>query len=150
MKAISIHQPWASLVVTGKKHIETRSWRTDCWGPLLIHASKTLDFLSDLSPLFASGYFKVSDLPYGAIIGKVELVGCFPIQVKPYQVWIFGYPSHMPSYVVRIPPDEPELSFGDYTPGRWAWLFENPVWFETPIPYRGQRGLFEVPDEFVP
>ncbi len=40
MKTLSLLQPWATLVVMGVKQIETRSWRTDYRGPLLIHASK--------------------------------------------------------------------------------------------------------------
>jgi hypothetical protein len=46
-------------------------------------------------------------------------------------------------------PEEPELSFGDYAPGRFAWKLENPRRFETPIPFRGRQQLFDVPDELV-
>ena len=42
MKAINIHQPWASVIAFGEKRFETRSWKTDYRGPLLIHASRTL------------------------------------------------------------------------------------------------------------
>jgi hypothetical protein len=42
MKALSIIQPWATLLAMGAKKIETRSYRTPYRGPLLIHASKTL------------------------------------------------------------------------------------------------------------
>jgi activating signal cointegrator 1 len=41
MKAISICQPWATLIVIGAKRFETRSWKTDYRGILAIHASKT-------------------------------------------------------------------------------------------------------------
>ena len=40
MKAISLHQPWASAVAIGIKTHETRSWRTNYLGPLAIHAAK--------------------------------------------------------------------------------------------------------------
>lgn len=40
MKALSLTQPWASLVAVGAKRIETRSWRTSYRGPLAIHAAK--------------------------------------------------------------------------------------------------------------
>lgn len=40
MKAITVLQPWATLLVTGKKHIETRSWKTNYRGEILIHAGK--------------------------------------------------------------------------------------------------------------
>ena len=40
MKAITVLQPWATLLVTGKKHIETRSWKTNYRGEILIHTGK--------------------------------------------------------------------------------------------------------------
>lgn len=40
MKAITVIQPWATLLATGKKHIETRSWKTNYRGEILIHAGK--------------------------------------------------------------------------------------------------------------
>ncbi len=41
MKAITLHQPWATLVAVGAKRIETRSWATSYRGPLAIHAART-------------------------------------------------------------------------------------------------------------
>src|ERR1700741_488756 len=41
IKALSIKQPWANLVASGKKTVETRLWPTDYRGPLLIVSSKT-------------------------------------------------------------------------------------------------------------
>lgn len=40
MKAISINEPWASMILKGKKTIETRTWKTKHRGPLLLCASK--------------------------------------------------------------------------------------------------------------
>lgn len=42
MRALTLHQPWASLVAVGVKTIETRGWSTTYRGPLLIHAAKTM------------------------------------------------------------------------------------------------------------
>ena len=42
MKALSLTQPWATLVVIGAKRIETRFWHTSYVGPLLIHAAKAI------------------------------------------------------------------------------------------------------------
>ncbi len=39
MKAITIKQPWASLIMTGRKTIETRTWSTKYRGMLLLHSS---------------------------------------------------------------------------------------------------------------
>lgn len=40
MKALTLHQPWASLVAMGVKTVETRGWSTKYRGPLAIHAGK--------------------------------------------------------------------------------------------------------------
>ena len=79
-KVISVLQPWASLVVLGHKKIETRFWNTKYRGERLIHASarkikvdeSTYNLWGHLSNVMPSDdYLK---LPYGAIIGKVNLV----------------------------------------------------------------------------
>ena len=51
MKALSVTQPWATLIATGQKQIETRSWGTRYRGPLYIHAAKR--FPAYASPLQA-------------------------------------------------------------------------------------------------
>ena len=43
MKALSIRQPWAELIVAGLKDIENRTWRTDYRGPVLIHAGMKIE-----------------------------------------------------------------------------------------------------------
>ena len=45
MKAITILQPFATLIASGEKHFETRSWKTDYRGPLLIHAGKGTQYM---------------------------------------------------------------------------------------------------------
>lgn len=39
-KAISLKQPWANLVASGKKSIETRKWSTNYRGDLIICSSQ--------------------------------------------------------------------------------------------------------------
>lgn len=68
MKAISIKQPWASLVAAGHKTIECRTWKTSYRGPLLICSSK--------------GDFEINDgliAPGGMALGVVELVDILPM-----------------------------------------------------------------------
>lgn len=155
MKVISLRQPWATLVVVNRKRIETRSWATTYRGPLLIHAGKK--FMEGVEPSFQDPFFsdlvaiygiRLPGFPFGAIIGKVEMVGCYKIGGKTAEVNI--YDEAIPAWVhYEIPPPEPELSFGDYTPGRYAWLFQKPVRFKRPILWKGLLGLFNVPDEAV-
>lgn len=103
MKALTLHQPWASLIALGVKTIETRSWSTRYRGPLAIHASKRESALHYLGWLeehqgeaepalepFADrivmvhahrrGVIKAHhDLPLGAVVATATLVDCVPI-----------------------------------------------------------------------
>ncbi len=72
MKALSLKQPYAELVVSGRKTIEIRKWNTKFRGEFLVHASKIPD-------LDAMKRFGFDELPSGCIVGKVEL-----IEVKKY------------------------------------------------------------------
>ena len=64
MKALSIKQPWASLIASGIKTIETRTWKTDYRGPLLICSSKTPDIA-----------------PAGQALAVAQLTDCRPMSV---------------------------------------------------------------------
>jgi len=67
MKALSLKQPFAELVVSGKKTIELRKWNTKFRGKFLVHASKNPDKK-------AMKKFGFENLPLGKIIGEAELV----------------------------------------------------------------------------
>jgi hypothetical protein len=68
MKALSLKQPYAELVVSGKKTIELRKWNTNFRGEFFVHASKSPDEN-------AMKRFGFANLPLGFIIGKAELIG---------------------------------------------------------------------------
>jgi len=84
MKALSLKQPYAELVVSGKKTIELRKWKTNFRGEFLIHASKSVgEFLIHASKSVntnAMERFGFSDLPLGCIVGKARL-----LEVKEYK-----------------------------------------------------------------
>ena len=67
MKALSLKQPFAELIVSGRKTIELRNWNTKFRGEFLIHASKNVDKK-------AMKDFKFDKLPIGVIVGKAELI----------------------------------------------------------------------------
>lgn len=152
MKSISLLQPWAQLVVMGAKRIETRSWNTQYRGPLLIHASKKDDSVNRQWYYQWREGFKLKtsdweDLPFGAIIGKVDLV----------QTIAFDKNRHAIENKtgVKFANDvfqfsEQELAFGDFGPGHFGWLLQNPVLFKEPIPYKGALSIWEFPDELLP
>lgn len=128
MKAISLLQPWASLVVLGAKEYETRSWKTKHRGKLLIHASARMmreHIVLCRQPLFPLFVPEPEKLPLGAIVGMVELVSV----------------HHTEDVLQHI--SGQEIAFGDYGPGRYAWKLENPVLFETPIPCAGALSIWD-------
>lgn len=67
MKALSLKQPWAELIVSGRKTLEIRKWRTNFRGEFLIHASK-------IPNTEAMERLKFKDLPTGCIVGKAKIV----------------------------------------------------------------------------
>jgi len=92
MKALSIRQPWAWLIVNGYKLVENRSWHSSYRGPLLIHAGKGMtnyeyeDAYNLAARLDLFLPFK-GDLEYGGIVGSVEMIDCVNAYGSP---WFFG------------------------------------------------------------
>lgn len=92
MKALSIRQPWAWLIVEGYKDIENRDWYTTYRGQLLIHAAKTLrsaDYRFAVDYAYKRGVIvpPARELPLGGIVGAVTLIDC----VTSYKsVWFQG------------------------------------------------------------
>jgi hypothetical protein len=80
MKAISIRQPWAWLIVNGYKDVENRTWYTSHRGPLLICASKALDpYLHEIRrDVLAQGveFPDAEHIERGGVVGQVNVVDC--------------------------------------------------------------------------
>src|SRR3954466_13347819 len=131
MKCLTLMQPWATLIAVGAKRVETRSWATAYRGPLAIHASvrlpaaaRALFAREPFAPAFRqAGILRAEDFPLGKVLAVCRLVECQRITVENW-------------------PAEPEASFGDYTPGRWAWLLDDVELLEEPVPARGKLGLW--------
>jgi hypothetical protein len=73
--ALSLKQPWAALVVAGRKSIEVRKWATAIRGRVLIHAAKIPDE-RDEAWRFVTDELKPLSQLSGGIIGAAELTGC--------------------------------------------------------------------------
>lgn len=99
MYALSVLQPWASLIVSGARPYEVRPWHTAHRGPLAIHASGRLP---------PEGYIPGRRLPLGAVLGTVELADCVRVEDLPAEeraladfrpgrwVWRFRNPLALP------------------------------------------------------
>jgi len=123
MQAITLHQPWASLIAIGAKSYETRSWSTNYRGPIAIHAGKVQDS-SNSRLLKLAGVSNISELPAGAVVAIAELIDCV----------------QMTSEFIASQ-SETEQACGDWTPGRYAWKLENVRAIE-PIAIAGKQGLW--------
>jgi hypothetical protein len=75
VKVLTVHNPWAWLIVRGLKRIENRSRPTKHRGPLLVHAGRT--YVPDV-PLPPEAP-PVETMPYSAIVGRVTLLDCVPL-----------------------------------------------------------------------
>ena len=95
MRALSLQQPWAWLIVHGFKDIENRKWPTKFRGEFLVHASKKFDKLGYLyvRDEIWSGLVHVPVLPSvdeflrGGIVGKATIIDCVE---QSDSVWFFG------------------------------------------------------------
>ena len=137
MKCLSVHQPWAYLLVTGRRKIEVRSWDTKYRGPILIHTGLTVERdeyerlnLPDTKKL----NWDVKQLIVGAIIGqaiviKTELV----IESR----WEELRSLHL------------EKGRRCYDDNTYCWFLEKASLFRKPIPYLGRLGLFDVSSELI-
>jgi hypothetical protein len=141
MKALSLTQPWATLVAIGAKRIETRSWRPHYRGPIAIHASKAFprecQNLCSTHPfldvLIAAGLNGSWDLPLGAIIATARLHATLQTrEIRCYR-----------STTARLLPHE--LAFGDYSDGRYGFVMADVRPLKHPVPCKGALGFWDVP-----
>jgi len=114
----------------GFKKIETRHWKTNYRGPLLIHAAKRkMDLIHDEAVCdFEDADINWMDLPFGALLCQVNL----------YDVVLIKSP-----YTGR------EGDHGDFSLGRYAWFTKDLQIFDNPIPFKGKQSLFDVPNEVI-
>ncbi|CAG9327415.1 unnamed protein product [Blepharisma stoltei] len=83
-QCLTMHQPWASLLVYGFKRVEGRNWSTDYRGPLWIHASArrpTPEDIAAVESFYTNLYGNAPDkpsfpdkYPTGVLLGRVELI----------------------------------------------------------------------------
>lgn len=154
MKAITIRQPWASLIAAGVKTIETRSWSTRYRGPLAIHAGGAL-YQREICEEFAEHLgSKWPILPLGAVVATCTLADVVPIMdglgtadgqlprvanvVAEGRGLRLMRPFTYPSEDITD-----QLPFGDFTPGRYAWLLTDVQPIDPPVPVKGRQGMWD-------
>jgi len=127
VKALSIRQPWAELILQGRKTIELRTWQTNHRGRIAVHAGKTIK-----GAACAAYGLDAAALVRGALVGTVEIV---EMVVLDDERWEALRDQH--------------LSLGAFPGDLVGWRLANPRRLPEPIPMRGRLGLFDVPDELL-
>lgn len=122
MKALTIKEPWATLIIEGYKEYEFRSWKTNYRGKILIHAGKSLE-------RDQAKKFKVYNLEYscGEIIGEADLVDCIKVtdefdnELKKKNSLVYGNSGHVQNC---------------------GWKLENIKKYDKKIKVNGKLGLW--------
>ncbi|GDZ95132.1 hypothetical protein PA905_33710 [Planktothrix agardhii CCAP 1459/11A] len=136
MQALTIHEPWASLLVKGKKQFETREWQRNYRGLLAIHSGKQSvdieDYPLGLDEILDELGVSQTDLNNnkGKIIAIAKLKAIIP----------------MTNQFIKQQTDLERLT-GFWQPGRFAWELTNIKPLSEPIAARGMPGLWTVPDD---
>jgi hypothetical protein len=155
MRALTLTQPWASLVALGKKRVETRSFMTRYRGPLAIHAAK--GFPGSAKDLCISDPFRkalgwpdpvdgvtqawldemarlTKALPRGEVVAICKLEDCLPTVAT---VCLSGVFEDYPDLDT-----EQERAFGNYDEGRYGWVLEEIEPLTATIPAKGALGIW--------
>jgi hypothetical protein len=129
MKALTVKQPWASLIVSGVKDLENRDWPTHYRGLIAIHSSRRLaredleeagELIHSFVPGFRADLFRQCRFPTGMILGTVKLVDCVAACESPWFQGTYGF------------------------------VLKNAVAFPCPVVCRGELGFWEVPAYLLP
>ncbi|MCH5226666.1 MAG: ASCH domain-containing protein [Muribaculaceae bacterium] len=132
MKCLSVQQPWASLICSGVKDVENRSWiPKENPGRILINAGKVKRTAESLSLYYDviicnainNGFLpKYQDMPLGAIIGYADIIG---FDENSDSIWAGDKTEHG---------------------SEWKWRLGEVGLFNEPIPSKGKLGLYDVED----
>lgn len=126
IKALSVRQPWGSLIIHGPKRIENRQWAAPRWAigeRIAIHASAGAPSELPDSIRRLRGLPSLDGLPRGAIIGSALLYDCLHIDDLPR-----------------------DLHLDPFAEGDWCWLLRDVRPLPTPFVCKGALRLWDVPE----
>lgn len=149
MKAITIIQPWATLIAVGEKKFETRSWATKHRGDIAIHAGKKIDKKACAEPeikaaLERHGY-TADNLPTGAVVATANLSDCHEVYIEHLGDAVLLKSGTPHTWVGQ---GNKEFAFGWYETGRYAWRMDEVEKLSEPLPAKGQQGLWNLANQF--
>lgn len=136
MRALTLTEPWATLMMLQEKRVETRSWKLPNFiigQEVAIHSAKgypgwakeMCDLPAFYSSLRPNGNYAYPELNRGSVLCVVKFIGCRFTKDVRKQI------------------SDKEMGFGDYEDGRFAWFAEFVKRFDKPIPATGHLGFWE-------
>lgn len=136
---LSMHQPWASLMVHGFKRFEGREWTSKYRGPLWIHATSqkpTLEQIAALEQAYSEHYAQIGEdlppfpqrYPTSAVIGRLDLVDVLTLE---------QYNDTLPE-VLR-----------EKTTAAYQFVIRNPMYLDMPLRMAGQPSIYKMPKEIT-
>ena len=136
MKALSLWQPWASLIAYGLKRVETRDWTKAHRGATAIHAAKVWgptqrEAWQEFGDDWARELMDASmptDPPLGCVVAVVD--------VRDVRLMT-------PAWIAEQ--TDMERAFGLWLPGRYGFVLDNVHRVDPPVPWKGGQGYFNVP-----
>ncbi len=166
MKALTIRQPWATLIALGVKTIETRSWRAPVsliGQRIAIHAGSHRPLLADVGD-WSTFYSpdrecfimrehpdgRCADLPFGAIVATATLTDYLPMVDTDHRGHHLRSLLICPSGLFRSDRSSQDddydltdqLPYGWFAPGRWAWMLDDIKLCDL-VPAKGKQGVWE-------
>lgn len=132
MRVLTIQEPFATLIMSEYKKIETRSWKTSYRGEIYIHAGKSNNFMKMIDP-YTKKIIGNLELNYGSIICKTDLIDCIEMTEE---------------FIEKIKGKDPdEYKLGFYEKGRYAWVFGDIEALSQPIKAEGKLNIWSYQKE---
>lgn len=128
MKVLTIKQPWATLIIDGKKCYEFRSWKTTYRGEILIHAGKNID----KEAMERLKKYLPNNIPLGKILGKVKLTDCI---------------KTTPEFRERLKKINKDIYKQSIFKEEYAWKLELVEKYSDPIDAKGKLGLWNYEND---
>lgn len=129
MRALTVQQPYAELIIRHGKRVENRTWPHSHRGALVIHASKSKVRMT------GEDERRFPDIGVGVIVGIVNMIAC----VRSADIDAGNVPDGL-KWLTTHP----------YVEGPWCWVFDDEPWaVPRAIPYKGNRGMFDIPDSVI-
>lgn len=130
MKALTICQPYAHLIIQGRKTCENRTWPTNYRGLMYIHAGKSRQWMDEEDGVDLESGVRVDAMAFGAVVGIAQLVACIHKDSKLLPEWTSKMTEEQRHHVN----------------GPYCWIFDK-INAIGPWPWKGAQGLFDINDD---